>query len=60
MLCLGTCFVCDKVITEDEPHEPFGLDGDFIHVNCKPHLDDAYDRINNMSDDEFIKYILGK
>ena len=54
-----TCFVCGKPVTEDDEFEWFGLDGDKIHKKCKPNLDDACEFINNMTDKEFEKYLLG-
>ena len=57
---MGTCFVCGRQVTEDDDYEWFGCDGDRIHKKCKPNLEKAYDRINNMSDSEFRKYLLGE
>lgn len=37
-----------------------GLDGDKIHKRCEKDLQKAYDRINNMSDEEFSRYLLGE
>ena len=54
-----TCFVCGKPVTEDDEFEWFGLDGDKIHKKCKPNVDEAWDFINNMTDEEFEKYLLG-
>ena len=53
------CFVCGKPVTEDDEFEWFGLDGDKIHKKCKPNVDEACDFINNMTDEEFEKYLLG-
>lgn len=55
-----TCFVCGKQVTEDDEFEWFGLDGDKIHKRCKPNVDKACDFINNMTDEEFKKYLLGE
>ena len=57
---MGKCFVCGKEVKYDEDSELFGCDGDRIHKRCKPNLNKAYDRINNMSDMEFSDYIRGK
>lgn len=49
----------DWEILRCDEFEWFGLDGDKIHKKCKPNLDDACDFINNMTDEEFEKYLLG-
>ena len=54
-----TCFVCGKAVTEDDEFVWFGLDGDKIHKSCEKNLQIACDRINNMTDEEFKKYLLG-
>lgn len=53
------CFVCGNTVAEDDEFEWYGLDGDKIHKKCKSNLQKAKDWINNMSDEEFKKYILG-
>ena len=58
MMC--KCFVCGKIVKDNDEFEWHGCDGDKIHASCKPNLDRAYDMINNMSDNEFIKYIRGE
>lgn len=55
-----TCFVCEDLITEDDEFNWFGLDGGKIHKRCEKDLQKAYDRINNMTDEEFKQYLLGK
>lgn len=57
---MNICFVCGKVVTEDDDYEWFGMDGDKIHKKCKPNLNKAMDTVNNMSDAEFAKYLLGE
>ena len=48
------CFVCGKIVKDNDEFEWHGCDGDKIHASCKPNLDRAYDMINNMNDNEFI------
>ena len=55
-----TCFVCDKPVKEDEEFVWHGLDGDKIHKRCKKDTQKAYDRINNMTSEEFKKYLIGE
>ena len=54
------CFVCGKEVKYNDEFEWHGCDGDKIHLRCKPNLDRAYSMINNMSDNEFRKYISGE
>ena len=54
------CFVCGKIVKDNDEVEWHGCDGDKIHASCKPNLDRAYGMINNMSDVEFSKYIRGE
>ena len=54
------CFVCGKIVKDNDEFEGHGCDGDKIHASCKPNLDRAYGMINNMSDVEFSKYIRGE
>lgn len=54
------CFVCDKPVLEGEEFIWHGCDGDKIHKRCEENLQKAYDRINNMSDEEFSRYLLGE
>lgn len=54
------CFVCGKQVSENDKFIWFGLDGEKIHKNCEKNLQNAYDRINNMTDEEFSKYLLGE
>lgn len=56
---MGTCFVCGKEVTKNDEFEWFGCDGDKIHKSCECNLEKAYDRVNNMSDKEFVNYLLG-
>lgn len=54
------CFVCDKPIMEDEEFIWHGLDGDKIHKRCEKDTQKVYDSINNMTSEEFKKYIIGE
>lgn len=54
------CIVCGKEVKDDEDFDWFGLDGDKIHTNCKKDLDKTYDSFNNMTNEEFRKYLLGE
>ena len=54
------CFECKKEIKLSEPYELLGCDGDFIHVTCKEAWNRKIDRINSMSDKEFIGWMLGE
>lgn len=54
------CFVCGKEVTEDDEYIWHGLDGDKIHKKCEPDLQKACDFINDLSDEEFTKYLLGE
>lgn len=54
------CFVCGKLVTEDDEFIWHGLDGDKIHKRCEKNLQKACDWINNMTDKDFKKYILGE
>lgn len=54
------CFVCGKPITEDDEFVWHGLDGDKIHKRCEKNLQNAYDSIDNMTNEEFRKYLLGE
>lgn len=54
------CFVCGKEVTEDDEFVWFGLDGDKIHKKCEKDKQKACDFINNMTDEEFHKYLLGE
>ena len=51
------CFVCKKWIHSPEKYEIYGLDGDFIHLNCKPKMKELIKRIDEMSDEEFIGWL---
>ena len=53
------CFVCNEEVEKNDEYEWFGHDGDKIHKKCKPNLDKAYDFINNMSNKQFKKFLLG-
>ena len=53
-----TCIHCDKEIkTYCEKYESFGLDGDFIHVDCKDEHIKKFDKIMDMDDKEFYEYM---
>lgn len=52
------CFVCKNVIRNDESRVLFGYDGDFIHTSCEKEKDKAMEKIDNMTDEEFRKYLL--
>jgi hypothetical protein len=54
------CFVCGKQVTEKDEFIWFGLDGEKIHKNCEKNVQKAFDKINNMTDDEFSEYLLSK
>ncbi len=54
------CFVCGKLVTEDDEFIWHGLDGDKIHKKCEKNLQEACDWINNMTDKEFGNYLLGE
>lgn len=52
------CTYCNKEINMlQEKCSWYGLDGDFIHDNCKKAQDDKVDKICKMSDEEFESYI---
>ena len=51
------CFVCGKKVKSDDDYEWFGLDGDMIHTRCKPYIGVKMSEINNMTDEQFYKYI---
>ena len=53
------CFVCDKEVKDCDEFEWHGYDGEKIHKKCKPYLQQKYEHINNMSDEEFKNYIKG-
>ena len=57
---MDTCFVCGKLVTDTDEFIWHGLDGDKIHKKCDANRQKAYDKINNMSNDEFKRYLLGK
>jgi hypothetical protein len=54
------CFVCNKPVTESDEFIWHGCDGDKIHKRCEINLQQTYDRINNMTDEEFSRYLLGE
>lgn len=54
------CFVCDKEVKYTDEFEWFGLDGDKIHKKCKCNVDKKMSLIENMSDNEFKNYLLGR
>lgn len=57
---MQVCFVCGELVTEDDEYIWFGCDGDKIHKRCEKNIQKACDWINNMSDEEFEKYLLGE
>lgn len=52
------CFICGNTISDEEQKELFGFDGDFIHKKCAKNKDKAIDVINNMTDEQFEKWLL--
>ena len=54
------CFVCGEEVKDTDDFEWHGYDGDRIHTKCKPHLQQKYDQINNMSNEDFKKYMRGE
>ena len=57
---MDKCFACDRLIMMGEEFIWHGLDGDKIHKRCEKDLQKVYDRINNMTDEEFSRYLLGE
>lgn len=57
---MSNCFVCNEKVNDIDDFIWVGYDGDRIHKKCEPHLQKTYDKINNMSDEEFKDYLLGK
>ena len=53
------CCYCNKELKHSDNYEPFGCDGDFIHVKCLPQMEKYMNKINSMSDDDFIRWIQG-
>ena len=51
------CFICKKQIQSSEEYDIYGLDGDFIHLSCKPKMEELIKRINEMSEEEFIGWL---
>ena len=51
------CLVCKKQIQSYEEYEIYGLDGDFIHLDCKPKMEELIKCINEMSEEEFIRWL---
>ena len=54
------CFVCEKEVKDNEDFEWFGLDGSKIHTKCKKNVEKKMHIIDNMSDQEFNDYLIGK
>ena len=54
------CIVCGNRIEEGEDMMLLGMDGDFMHKRCQLMWEKFKNRINNMSDAEFCKYVLGE
>lgn len=55
-----TCLICGKPVTENDEFEWHGYDGDKVHKKCEQNYDKHCTYINNMSDGEFEKYLLGE
>ena len=53
------CFVCGKEVKEEDEYIWFGCNGDKIHKSCEKNIEKAKEAINNMTDEEFCKYLLG-
>ena len=51
------CFICKEQIQPSENYEIYGLDGDFIHLKCKPKMEDLIKHVNEMSDEEFSRWL---
>ena len=54
------CIVCGNRIEDGEDVMLLGMDGDFMHKKCQPMREEFKNRIDNMSDIEFHKYLLGE
>lgn len=54
------CLVCGNKINGYDDSEWYGLDGDRIHIKCKPNVDKAIESLISMSDSEFEKYMKGE
>lgn len=52
------CMHCKKEIKLTEKYSLFGLDGDFIHDDCKSKLYEQIEIINKMEDEEFEYYMI--
>lgn len=57
---MNICFVCGKEVKDSDNYIWHGCDGDKIHEHCEVHLQEKYDKINSMTDEEFHDYLLGK
>lgn len=53
------CIICGREIQTADIYVPVGFDGDFAHKSCEEHKDEHYTRIDNMSTDMFIGWLLG-
>lgn len=53
------CIVCNRPVKDTEKFIWHGYDGDKIHEDCEKNLQKAYDYINNMTNEEFAKYLTG-
>ena len=51
------CILCGKEITSTDKYVLFGIEGDFAHVQCNNNKEKYYDKIDNMTDKEFVKYM---
>ena len=53
------CTFCKQEInTYKEKYELFGLDGDFIHKDCRSKIEKEMDKLANMSDNEFYGWMM--
>lgn len=56
---MSKCLVCGNEVKDNEEFEWHGLDGDKVHKKCKSKLEDHYNKIDNMPDEEFGRWIMG-
>ena len=54
------CFVCGEKVKDTDDFVWHECNGDKIHKKCEPNLQEAYNKINSMNDNEFHDYLLGK
>lgn len=53
------CIVCNRPVKDTDNFIWHGCDGDKIHEDCEKNLQQVYDYINNMTKEEFAKYLTG-